>query len=86
MTMIKLTRRQPCWAKFLSRFDLVISYTLDKENHKADSLTIRRPNDFLSDDNNNCQQHLLQIILLAKKLEIILIKKKINNTFVDQMI
>lgn len=38
MTTKKLTRRQACWAEFLSGFNFVISYTPGKENQKADSL------------------------------------------------
>ncbi len=52
MTTKKLTKRQACWAEFLSEFNFVISYIPGKENQKADSLT-RRPNDLPSDDNNN---------------------------------
>ncbi len=58
MTTKKLTRRQARWAEFLSGFNFVISYTPGKENQKADSLT-RRPNDLLSDDSDDSQQHLL---------------------------
>ena len=36
MTTKKLTRRQARWAKFLSAFNFVISYTPGKENQKAD--------------------------------------------------
>ncbi len=70
--------------EFLSGFNFVISYTLSKENQKADSLT-QGLNDLLSDDNNDCQQHLLQPILLAKKLEIISIEGK-DNTIIDRMV
>ena len=62
MTTKKLTRRQACWAEFLSGFNFLISYILGKENQKADSLT-RRPNDLPSDDNDDWQQHLLQTLL-----------------------
>ncbi len=81
MTTKKLTRRQACWVEFLSEFNFVISYTPSKENQKVDSLT-RRPNNLPSDDNDNRQQHLLQTILPAKRLEIISIKGK-DNTIID---
>ncbi len=81
----KLIRGQACWAKFLSGFNFLISYMPDKENLKADSLT-RRLNNLPSDNNNDCQQYLLQTILLAKRLEIILIKKQNNSTIVDQVV
>ena len=58
MTTKKLTKYQACWAKFLSRFNFIISYTPGKKNQKVDSL-IRRPNNLFSDDNNDQQQHLL---------------------------
>ncbi len=85
MTTKKLTRRQARQAEFLLRFNFVISYTPGKENQKADSLT-RRPNDLSSDDRDDRQQHLLQTILPAKRLEIILIKGEDNNTIVDQVV
>ena len=50
----KLIRHQAYWAEFLSGFNFVISYTSDKENQKADSLTLH-PNDLLSDDNYDWQ-------------------------------
>lgn len=49
----KLIRRQACWAKFLSNFNFVIFYTLDKENQKAD-LLIRNPNNFPINNNHDC--------------------------------
>ena len=52
MTTKKLTRRQVCWAEFLSGFNFVISYIPGKENQKADLLTYC-PNDLPSDDNND---------------------------------
>ena len=84
MTTIKLTRRQACWAEFLSEFNFIISYIPGKENQKADSLT-QRSNDHLSDNNNDRQQHLLQTILLAKRLEIISIKRE-DNTIIDRVV
>lgn len=50
----KLTRRQARWVELLSGLNFVIFYTSGKENQKADSLT-RRPNNLLSDNNNDCQ-------------------------------
>ncbi len=69
MTTKKLSRRQARWAEFLSGFNFVISYTPGRENEKADSLT-RRPNNYLADDYNDRQQHLLQTILSLERLEI----------------
>lgn len=62
MTTKKLTRRQACWAEFLSGFNFVISYSPGKGNQKADSPT-RRPNDLPSDENDDRQQHQLQTLL-----------------------
>ncbi len=84
MTTKQLPRRQARWAEFLSEFNFVISYTPGKENQKADSLT-RHINDHPSDDNDDCQQYLLQTIFSAKRLEIISIKEE-NNTIIDQVV
>lgn len=54
ITTKKLTRRQTCWAKFLSGFNFVISYTLGKNNGKADAL-ICWPNDSLANNYNDWQ-------------------------------
>ena len=54
MTTKKLSRRQACWAKFLSGFNFVISYTLGRENGKTDSFT-RRSNDYPADDHDDRQ-------------------------------
>ncbi len=75
MTTKKLTRRQAHWAEFLSEFNFVISSTPGKENQKADSLT-RRPNDFPSDDNNDCQQHLLQLFFLQRNWRLFQLREK----------
>ena len=85
MTTKKLTRLQAHWAEFLSGFDLVISYTPGKENQKADSLT-RHPNDLPLNMDDDRQQHLLQTILLAKRLEIILIEGEVKSTIIDQVV
>ena len=58
MTTKKLSKCQAHWTEFLSRFNFIISYTPDRENGKADSLT-RRPNDYPADDQDDRQQHLL---------------------------
>ena len=52
MTSKKITRYQACWTKFLSKFNFIISYILDKKNQRVDLLT-HCPNDLSSDDNNN---------------------------------
>ena len=49
MTTKKQLRRQACLAKFLSGFDFVIFYTLNKENRKT-KLLICWPNDYPADD------------------------------------
>ena len=85
MTTKKLTRRQARWAEFLSGFNFVISYTPGKENQKADSLT-RRPNDFPSSENNDRQQHQLQTLLPAKRLEISSITMGENTTIIKQVV
>ena len=85
MTTKKLTRRQARWAEFLSGFNFVISYTPGKENQKADSLT-RCPNNLLSSENNDCQQHQLQTLLPAKRLEINSITKGENTTTTGQVV
>ena len=85
MTTKKLTRRQACWAEFLSGFNFVISYTPGKENQKADSLT-RRPNDFPSSENDDRQQHQLQTLLPAKRLEISSITMGENTTIIEQVV
>lgn len=66
MAIKKLTRCQACWAKFLLEFLFVIFYISAQENEKADSFT-QRHNNLKSDDNDNCQQHLLQTIFPVKK-------------------
>ena len=84
MTTKKLTKHQACWAEFLSEFNFIISYTPGKENQKVDSLTWR-PNNHPSDNNDDCQQHLLQTIFPAKRLEIISIEGK-DNTIIDWVV
>ena len=69
VTTKKLLKRQACWAKFLSRFNFVISYTPDRENRKANSLTYWS-SDCPADDQDDRQQYLLQIIFLPERLEI----------------
>ena len=56
ITTKKLIRCQAHCGEFLSSFNFVISYTLDKENQKANLLT-RCLNNLLSSENNDCQQH-----------------------------
>ena len=69
----------------MSRFNFVISYTPGRENEKADSL-ICRPNDCPADDHNDQQQHLLQTILLPKKLEISSIDPDKSKTTPERVI
>ena len=81
MTTKKLTRRQAYWAELLSGFNFVISYTSGKKNQKAD-LLICCPNNLLSSENNDCQQHQLQTLLPAKRLEISSITLEENTTII----
>ncbi len=69
MTIKKLLRQQIFWVEFLSRLNFVISYTPDRENRKANSLTCQ-PNNYLVDNCDDQQQHLLKTILLSKRIEI----------------
>ena len=52
MATKKLSRWQACWAEFLSGFNFVIFYTLDRENGKADSF-ICQPNDCPAHDQDD---------------------------------
>ena len=85
MTTKKLSRRQACWAEFLSGFNFVISYIPGRENGKADSLT-RRPNDCPADDHDDRQQHLLQTILPPERLEISSIDPDKSKTTPERVI
>ena len=85
ITTKKLTRRQVCWAEFLSGFNFVISYTLGRENQKADLLT-RCQNNLLSSENDDYQQYQLQTLLSAKRLKISSITKRENTTIIKEII
>lgn len=81
MTGKKLLRWWVCWVEFLSRFNFVIFYTLDRKNKKVD-LFIHCPKNCIADDYYDQQQYLLQTILLSKRLEISFIDpKKQNNSW-----
>lgn len=58
---------------------------MDKKNQKLDSL-IRQSNNHLLDNNDDCQQYLLQIIFLVKRIKTILIDTKNNNIIIDQLV
>ena len=49
MTIKKFTRRQTHWAKFLSQFNFIISYTVGKDDTKIDAFT-RHLNDNPAND------------------------------------
>lgn len=69
MTTKKLTRRQICWSKFLSRFNFIIYYTIEKNNAKTDIL-IYWPNNSHANNYNDWQKFLLKTIFLLEKWEI----------------
>ena len=81
MTTKKLTKCQIHWAEFLSGFNFVISFILNKENQKADLLIYLLNNLSLS-ENNDCQQYQLQTILSVKRLEISSITLGKNTTII----
>ena len=85
MTTKKLIRRQARRAELLSGFNFIIFYTPDKENQKTD-LLIRYPNNLLLSKNNDRQQHQLQTLFFAKKLEISSITKGENTTIIEQIV
>lgn len=85
MTIKKLIRYKVCQTKFLSGQNFVISYILGRKIQKADLLT-KHLNDVSLNNNDNCQQHLLQTIPLVKRLEIIEIERKNNSTIMNQVV
>ena len=85
ITIKKLIRCQAHWAEFLSGFNFVISYILSKKNHKPD-LLICRPNNLLLSENDDCQQHSLEMLLPTKRLEISSITKEENTIIIEQIV
>ena len=85
ITTKKPTRCQACWAKFLSGFNFVISYTSGKKNQKTYSLTYHL-NNLLLNNNIDWQQYLLQTFLLTKRLEIVSIEEKKNIIIIEKVV
>ena len=65
MTTKKLTLRQARWAKFLSKYNFIISYQSGKKNKKADALT-RKPNKRPISKNNEKLEYCMQTLLLPE--------------------
>ena len=80
MTTKKLTPRQAKWAEFLSEFNFVVTYQSGKKNDKADALT-RKPNKRPISNENDQQEHRMQVLLPPERIEIqpIEITKKSHN-------
>ncbi len=85
MTTKNLSKRQICWAEFLSGFNFIISYIPGRENRKADSLTCWL-NNCPADDHNDWQQYLLQTICLHERLEISFIDLDKSETIPEKVI
>ena len=68
MTTKKLTLRQARWAKFLSKYNFIISYQSGKKNKKADALT-RKPNKRPINENNERLEHCMQTLLPPERFE-----------------
>ena len=68
MTTKKLIPRQMRWAKFLSKFNFVISYQSGKKNDKADALT-RKPNERLTDNEDKQCKHNIHMLLPPSCIE-----------------
>ena len=69
MTTKKLTPRQARWAEFLSEFNFVVTYQSGKKNNKADALT-PRPNERPISDEDERQEHRMQVLLPLNCIEI----------------
>ena len=69
MTTKKLTSRQAKWAEFLSKFNFMVMYQSGKKKNKADALT-RRPNKQPISNENEKQEHRVQVLLPPKRIKI----------------
>ena len=67
MTIKKLTPKQVRWAKFLFKFNFVISYQSGKKNDKADALT-RKPNKQPTDDEDKQCKHNILVLLPSSRI------------------
>ena len=85
ITIKKLTKCQACWAEFLFYFKFVIFYIPERENQKIYLLT-RCSNNLPLSENDDCQQHQLQTLFSAKRLEIGSITKKKNITIIKELV
>lgn len=83
MTTKKLIKHQVYWAKFLSKFNFIISSIMDKDNAKIDIL-IYYFNNYLANNYDDWQQYLLQTIFLSKKLKISFIDVKKTIQFLKK--
>ena len=73
ITTKKLTPRQARWAEFLSEFNFKVTYQTGKKNDKADALT-RKPNKQPANEEDERQEHRMQVLLPPEQIEIQLIK------------
>ena len=69
MTTKKLTLRQAKWAEFLSKFNFVVTYQSGKKNDKANVLT-RKPNKQPISDEDDWQEHRMQVLIPPECIEI----------------
>ena len=65
MTTKKLTPKQVRWAKFLLKFNFVISYQSGKKNNKTNTLTCK-PRDRSNDKKNKQLKHRICVLLLPE--------------------
>ena len=73
MTTKRLTPRQARWAEFLFEFNFVVIYQTGKKNDKANALT-RRPNKRPISNEDERQEHRMQVLLPPDRIEIQLIE------------
>ena len=68
MTTKLLNCRQARWAKFLSKFNFLISYKPGKKSGKPDILT-KKPHNIPQGVDDTCQQYQLQTLLTQDQLD-----------------
>ena len=69
MTTKKLTPKQARLAEFLSEFNFKVTYQSRKKNDKADALT-RKLNEQPANEEDERQEHRMQVLLPPKRIEI----------------